>query len=369
MNPNNPELKSFIEVDKESHFPIQNLPFGAFTFSGSKEQHLGVAIGNFVLDLTELEKRGQTNFSQKQLFQEETLNLFMAQGSDSWSRVRGFCSEILRDDNPKLRDNLELRQHCLYKQEDVKMQLPVVIGDYTDFYSSIEHASNVGAMFRDKDNPLLPNWRHLPVGYHGRASSIITDSCPIRRPMGQVKNSPAADSVPEFLPCQKLDFELETAFIVGKESKLGQALSLSEAEKHIFGLVLMNDWSARDIQKWEYVPLGPFVSKSFATSISPWIVTMEALRPFRVKGPKQEPRPLAYLSTDHPELSHFDINLEVFISLKGSSSFEKIATTSSKNLYWSMAQQLVHHTVTGCNVKSRPYGFRHYQWQRAGLVW
>jgi fumarylacetoacetase len=229
---------------------------------------------------------------------------------------------------------------------EARMHLPVAIGGYTDFYSSKEHATNVGSMFRDPKNALLPNWRHLPVAYNGRASSVVVSDTPVRRPRGQLK-LPDADE-PIFGPTRKLDFELETAFIVGEGNALGEPIAVDQAEKHIFGLVLMNDWSARDIQQWEYVPLGPFNSKTFATSISPWIVTLDALAPFRVAGPVQDPRPLPYLAQSGAH--GLDVHLEIALALSNG-ALATISRTNARHLYWSMAQQLAHHTVSGCNTQ------------------
>lgn len=346
-NPNNPELKSFIPVGADSHFPIQNLPYGVFSSSAEKDAQIGVAIGDQVLNLSLLEREGHIALSQK-VFQHGSLNALMALGSKEWQIARERISELLRADTALIRDDASLREKCLIPQSQVNMQLPVEIGDYTDFYSSREHASNVGAMFRDKNNPLLPNWTHLPVGYHGRASSVIVSGTDFHRPCGQLM--PPDASAPNFAPSARLDYELEMAFFIGKGSELGQAIPISEAEDHVFGLVLMNDWSARDIQKWEYQPLGPFVSKSFATSISPWVVPVAALKPFAVKGPEQDPLPLEYLRHPQSMLPHYQIELEVYLKPEGASSRHRLSRGSAGNLYWSMAQQLAHHTVTGCNV-------------------
>ena len=259
-----------------------------------------------------------------------------------WRAVRERVSELLRHDNPALRDNEAAVRSCLLRQRDVKLLRPIKPANYTDFYSSLEHATNVGAMFRP-DNPLLPNWRHLPVAYHGRASSIVASGTPIRRPQGQYRV--AGQETPVFGPTQQLDFELETAFVVGQATSLGDTVPVAEAESHIFGLLLFNDWSARDIQSWEYQPLGPFLGKNFASSISPWVVTLDALEPFRVPGPAQEPQPLPYLQTsgDH----HFDIHLEVLLQT-GDAAPVLLSHSNMRHLYWSMAQQLTHHASGGC---------------------
>jgi fumarylacetoacetase len=253
---------------------------------------------------------------------------------------------LLNEDNPLLRDNKTASELALIHMDEVEMLMPVNVPNYTDFYSSKEHATNVGTMFRDPENALLPNWKHLPVGYHGRASSIVPSGVPIQRPMGQTK--PKDADQPVFGPSKRLDFELEMAFITGKENKMGTPITTEEAEDYIFGFVLFNDWSARDIQVWEYVPLGPFLAKNFASSVSPWIVTLEALEPFRTAGPEQDPPVLPYLSYDG--FRNFDINLEV--AIKPEDSGEKVVCRSNfKFMYWNVCQQLAHHTVNGCNVK------------------
>jgi len=347
-NPNNPELKSFVPVSADSHFPIQNLPYGVFKAKAFKDAQVGVAIGGQVLNLSLLEREGHISLS-REVFQNGSLNGLMELQPSEWQLARERISELLRADTPLIRDNPTLQQSCLLSQDEVSMQLPVEIGDYTDFYSSREHASNVGSMFRDKNNPLLPNWTHLPVGYHGRASSVVVSGTNFYRPCGQVM--PPDASTPKFAPSSRLDYEMEMAFFIGKGSDLGQAIPVGDAENHIFGLVLMNDWSARDIQKWEYQPLGPFVSKSFATSISPWVVPLTALKPFAVKGPEQDPQPLDYLRHPSNLLPHYQIELEVFLQPEQAKSPQRISHASTKNLYWSMAQQIAHHTITGCNVR------------------
>lgn len=346
MHPNDPALKSFIEVAEQSDFPIQNLPFGIFSTAAQPQARAGVAIGDQVLDLSVLEARGLLNPASHPVFGEHTLNAFIALGRPVWRATREVISVLLRHDNPVLRDDQALRAQALVPQSIVRMHLPVKVGGYTDFYSSREHATNVGSMFRDPANALLPNWLHLPVGYNGRASSVIVSGVDVRRPMGQIK--PPAAEQPLFSACTKLDFELETAFIVGAETALGDPVSVSEAESLMFGMVLLNDWSARDIQQWEYVPLGPFNAKTFATSISPWVVTMEALEPFRVPGPAQEPAPLPYLQQSGTH--SFDIALAVDLQPEGAKQPTTICRTNYRAMYWSMAQQLAHHTVSGCNV-------------------
>ena len=340
--------RSFVEVAQDSHFPIQNLPYGVFSTAADSRPRVGVAIGDFVLDLAALESDGLLAVASgaARVFDRGTLNAFIALGRSAWTRSRSRIGELLSEDRAELRDNAALRARAVVPVGDARMHLPVAVGGYTDFYSSKEHATNVGSMFRDPKNALLPNWRHLPVAYNGRASSVVVSGTPIRRPKGQLK--PADAEPPIFAPTRKLDFELETAFIVGEGNALGEPIAVTDAERHIFGMVLLNDWSARDIQQWEYVPLGPFNSKSFATSISPWIVTLDALEPFRVAGPAQEPPPLPYLAQRGAHA--FDIDLQVRFRLAGGGE-STICRTNFKYLYWSMAQQLVHHTVSGCNTR------------------
>ena len=343
------QLKSFIEVAQDSDFPIQNLPFGVFSESAEGERRVGVALGEWVVDLAALEANGFLKINPDETyFNQSTLNKFIESGKTNWSKVRAELQNLLSADNAELRDHAALREHVFFKQTDVTLHLPVHVPGYTDFYSSKEHATNVGCMFRDPKNALLPNWSELPVGYNGRASSVIVSGTNVVRPSGQIKllNSDR----PVFSACRKLDFELETGFIVGKPNKLGEPISIENAWDHIFGMVLFNDWSARDLQQWEYVPLGPFNAKTFASSISPWIVTMEALEPFKTSSPVQEPKPLAYLREDHLNNS-YDINLSVEIQAKGSEKADVISQTNFKYMYWSMSQQLTHHTIAGCNVQ------------------
>ncbi|WP_420575559.1 fumarylacetoacetase [Ekhidna sp.] len=343
---NNPKLKSWVEVPANSDFPIQNLPFGIFKKEGVKR--VGVAIGEKVLDLAALQNHGLFDGMglPDGIFDKEYLNDFMNLGKPTARKVRDRVSELLQEGNEELKNHYAL-QAVLNDMDKVKMCLPVQVGDYTDFYSSEQHAFNVGSMFRDPDNALMPNWKHIPVGYHGRASSIIESGVPIHRPKGQQK--PNDDEPPVFGPCKLLDFELEMAFITCGENQLGDSISTEEAEDHIFGMVLFNDWSARDIQKWEYVPLGPFLAKNFASSISPWIVTLDALEPFRIPGPKQDPEVLPYLK--YKGNKHFDIDLEVAIQPEDSE--EKVVGNSNfKYMYWNMAQQLAHQTVNGCNIRT-----------------
>ncbi|WP_078427798.1 fumarylacetoacetase [Alkalihalobacterium alkalinitrilicum] len=343
-------LKSFIDVDATSHFPIQNLPYGIFRPLTGGKPRIGVAIGDYVLDLSELEAAGllqETGFNKNGVFDQPSLNMFMALGKEVWQKIRQKLQELLSEDEPTLRDNQTLRSAALRKQNEVELLLPSQIGDYTDFYASKEHATNVGTMFRGKENALMPNWTHLPVGYHGRSSSVVISGTDVYRPKGQMK--PPDQATPIFGPSKQLDIELEMGWFIGQGNERGKPISIDDAEEHIFGLVLVNDWSARDIQAWEYQPLGPFLSKSFATSISPWVVPLEALEPFRIDGPKQDPTPLPYLQKDGP--SSFDIHLEVYLKGKEMEQSQKIITTNFSYLYWSMAQQISHHTVAGCNLR------------------
>jgi fumarylacetoacetase len=340
--------RSWVEVAADSHFSLHNLPYGIFSTADDTRARAGVAIGESVLDLALLEEAGLLRVAPAgaRVFDSATLNAFIALGRPAWTAARARIGELLREDHAELRDHAALRARALLPRTVARLQLPLAIGGYTDFYSSKEHATNVGSMFRDPKNALLPNWVHMPIAYNGRASSVVVSGTPVRRPRGQVK-PPDADA-PLFGPSRKLDVELETAFVVGAPSTLGEPIPIAAAEAHIFGLVLMNDWSARDIQQWEYVPLGPFNSKSFATSISPWIVTLDALAPFRVAGPAQEPAPLPYLAQAGAQA--FDIELALALKPPGGAA-TTISRTNFRHLYWSMAQQLAHHTVSGCNVR------------------
>ncbi len=344
---NNPKLKSWLEVPKNSEFPIQNIPFGIADFGNGQ---IGVAtrIGDTVINLYALAQLGHLSgvINDPRVFNETTLNRFLAYDKKVWSAVRQRISDLFEEGNTTLFNDSVMLKIITTSVDKVTMQLPVAVGDYTDFYSSIEHATNVGIMFRDPANALLPNWRHIPVGYHGRSSSIVVSGTNIHRPKGQTL--PKGASSPVFGPSKLIDFELETAFITGSGNKLGEPIPVDKAEDHIFGMVLFNDLSARDIQKWEYVPLGPFLSKNFGSVISPWIVTLEALEPFRVSGPKQEPSVLPYLQTSGKR--NFDINLEVFIKPENGEE-TRVSRSNFKYMYWNMSQQLAHQTVNGCNIK------------------
>ena len=336
--------QSFIVVAENSDFPLQNLPYGVFQPQG-EHARVGVAIGTEVLDLAALEAAGLLPTGAQNVFGQTSLNAFIALGRPVWQQVRARLQQLLSADCAELRDNAALRAQAFYPQASVSMLLPIEVPGYTDFYSSKEHAYNVGCMFRDPKNALMQNWSELPVGYNGRASSVVVSGTDLVRPSGQIKLP--NEERPVFSACRKLDFELETGFIVGKATALGETIAIEEAENHIFGMVLLNDWSARDIQQWEYVPLGPFNSKTFGTSISPWVVTLEALEPFRCASPVQEPQPLPYLREN--TANNYDIHLQVAIAADGSETV--ISNTNFKYMYWSMMQQLTHHTIAGCNVR------------------
>jgi fumarylacetoacetase len=350
---NDPSLHSWIDIRPGDDFPIQNLPFGVIE-TPDWGPRVAVAIGGYALDLYACAQLGYFDSiaadvpalgaALPKVFRRRSLNAFLRLGRPAWQAVRERVSELLRHDNPTLRDSELAVRNCLLRQRDVTLLRPVKPTNYVDFYSSREHATNVGAMFRP-DNPLLPNWLHVPIAYHGRANSIVVSGTDVRRPQGQYRL--AGQEAPVFGPTQQLDFELETAFVVGQSTAQGSTVPIGQAEDHIFGLLLFNDWSARDVQSWEYQPLGPFLSKNFASSVSPWVVTLDALEPFRVAGPAQEPQPLPHLQTSGAH--HFDIQLEVLIHPVGSTVAPLVIShTTTKYLYWSMAQQLAHHASNGC---------------------
>ncbi|WPR70526.1 fumarylacetoacetase [Flavobacterium sp. NG2] len=346
---NDTKRKSWLSVSENSDFPIQNIPFGVFL---TKENivTVGTRIGDYAIDLGALQ---QMNYFSgidltDDMFMQDTLNDFISDGKKTWRLVRNRIADIFDEKNPKLRDNEKHKDIVIFNIADVEMQLPVLIGDYTDFYSSKEHATNVGTMIRDAENALLPNWLHIPVGYHGRSSTIIPSGIPVHRPIGQTL--PHGENSPVFGPSRCVDFELETAFITTDANIMGEMIPINEAEDYIFGMVILNDWSTRDIQKWEYMPLGPFLSKNFATSISPWIVTMDALEPFRTASPKQNPSPLPYLQQKGKH--SFDIQLEVAIQPEDNETPTIVTKSNFKHLYWTMNQQLTHHTSNGCRVNS-----------------
>ena len=342
-HPNDPKLRSFIPVDPASDFSIQNLPYGVFSADGLVPR-VGVAIGDFVLDLSELEQRRRLDVGPLGVFATPVLNPFMALGPKVWSKTRARISELLRADNPELRDDEKLRARALVPMANATLHLPIAVAGYTDFYSSKEHATNVGVMFRGKDNALQPNWLHMPIGYNGRASTVVVSGTRIRRPRGQLK--PPNVEAPTFGSCKRLDFELEMGVVVGQSSAMGEMIDERRAEEMIFGFVLLNDWSARDIQQWEYVPLGPFQAKAFATSISPWVVTREALEPFRLQGPLQNPAPLPYLRQTRP--NNYDLELDVALRAASMNEAQNICRTNFKYMYWSSVQQLMHHASSGC---------------------
>jgi fumarylacetoacetase len=354
-------LKSFLEVARDSHFPIQNLPFGIFR-PAQGEPRVGVAIGEFVLDLSALEELGHfqgPEFQGRLVFSESALNAFFALGRPAWRKAREVIQHLLAAETPALRDDAALRDRVFHAQKDVTMLLPARIGDYTDFYSSYHHAHNVGTMLRGPENALMPNWKWLPVAYHGRASSIVASGAEVRRPHGQTKppdpppsgtgSAVASAAAPVFGPSRSFDYELEAAFFIGPGNALGDPVPIARATEHIFGLVLMNDWSARDVQAWEYQPLGPFLAKNFCTSISPWVVTLDALEEFRKPLPPQDPEPLPYLKAGQDFT--YDIQLEARLQTASMDSPHVITRTNFQNLYWSIAQQLAHHTVNGCNLQ------------------
>jgi fumarylacetoacetase len=343
---NNPSLRSWISVPEGSDFPIQNLPFGVFKRNGSTPR-VGTRIGDTVIDLSILTESSQLavdGFTTED-FSQEFLNPIMKKGKEATRRLRQALSDLFSIENQAAATNVSIKK-ALFAVSEVEMCMPVQIGDYTDFYSSKEHATNVGIMFRDPANALLPNWLWIPVGYHGRSSSVIISGQDIHRPKGQIK--PDDNEPPIFSASRQVDFELEMGFITYDGKPLGDSISTNEAEDYIFGMCLFNDWSARDIQKWEYVPLGPFLAKNFASSISCWIVTLDALQPFAVESPEQDPSVLSYLAFEGKK--SYDIQLEVGMTPENST--EKIISNSNfKYMYWNMSQQLAHHTVNGCNVR------------------
>jgi fumarylacetoacetase len=347
LKANNPQLSSWINVPKDSDFPIQNIPFGIFKTS-NKSPRMATIIGDTVIDLQAMAEMGYFNDLDliKSVFSQKYINEFMALGKLKTLALRDRIAELFASDNTLIRDDENAKGKILQHVANVQLLLPVQIGDYTDFYSSREHATNVGMMFRDPANALLPNWLHLPVGYHGRASSIVVSGTSLHRPKGQIR--PNQEEPPLFSPTRQLDFELEVAFVVGKSSALGSSVSTDAAEDYIFGLALFNDWSARDIQSWEYVPLGPFLGKNFGSTLSPWIVTLEALEMLRVQGPVQDPKVLPYL--EYSGKKSFDINLDVNIRTEKGDE-KNVCHSNFKYMYWTMVQQLAHHTVNGCNLR------------------
>lgn len=336
-------LKSWMNVPADSDFSIHNIPFGLYSTAEVSHRACS-AIGDQIIDLYELADAGLLSV-HKELLEQDSLNAFIALGKAVTGNVRTTLQRLLSDENSNLKTNQALFNRAIRPQKEVRMLLPVKVGDYTDFYSSMDHAVNIGTMIRDPKNALMPNWKHLPVGYHGRASSIRVSGHAFPRPKGQQK--PADAENPVYGPTKLLDIELETAFIIGKSTELGDTVSTTEADDYIFGMLLFNDWSARDIQTWEYVPLGPFLAKNFASTVSPWIVTLEALEPFRTKGYVQEPAVLPYLQYSGDR--NLDIRLEVYLKPENGED-NLICTSNYKYMYWTMEQQLAHHTVNGCNI-------------------
>ncbi len=346
-----PNLESWVESANrpDCDFPIQNLPYGVFSTKEHGTPRVGVAIGDQVLDLAALESEGLIDVGgSSEVFSKSALNAFMALGPETWARMRARLSELLSENEAALRDNAELRNKALTAVADATLHRPFEVKGFTDFYASREHATNVGRMFRGPDNALMPNWLHLPVAYNGRASTVVVSGTHIRRPSGQIK--PGGSEAPVFSICQKLDFELEMGAVVGIGNPMGEPVTVEQAQEMIFGYVLLNDWSARDIQVWEHQPLGPFLAKVFATTISPWVVTRAALEPFRVPGPVQDPTPLPYLRQS--EANNYDLHLEVGLKSAGSAHPDVISRTNFKRMYWSTAQQLCHHAIGGCAMQT-----------------
>lgn len=340
----NKSLITWMEIDSQSDFSIHNLPFGIYSDNHVKHRACS-AIGNYIIDLFELAQLNLIHIESPISLEQEYLNDFIALGKSQTNAIRTELQQILCDSNSPLKNNVNWREKVFKKQSNVKLLMPVKVGDYTDFYSSIDHATNIGTMIRDPKNALMPNWKHLPVGYHGRASSICVSGHSFHRPKGQQK--PADAELPVYGPTKLLDIELETAFVIGKSTQMGETVTTAQADDYIFGMLLFNDWSARDIQTWEYVPLGPFLAKNFASTVSPWIVTLEALEPFRVKGYEQEPKVLPYL--EYSGHKNLDIKLDVYLKPQNGTE-SKICSSNYKYMYWTMEQQLAHHTVNGCNI-------------------
>ena len=342
-------MRSWIEYDEECEFPLENIPFGAFLNPNVNEVHCCTRIGNQVIDLSILEHERLLSEGpvmenvDHHVFCEATLNKFMELGKAAKLEVRSALQSIFAEGSEKLTD--ELKQASMFPAESVELRMPVFVRDYTDFYSSYSHAYNVGCIIRGPDNAIQPNWLHLPVGYHGRASSIVLSGTPVRRPKGQVS---ADKKVPTWSACQRMDLELEMGTFIGRANNLGDPIPVNEARDYIFGFCLLNDWSARDMQTWEYVPLGPFNAKNFASTISPWVVTPEALAPFKVALDAQDPGLLPYLQDN--DLSSYNVNLEICLKTPAMSDYHKVATSNMRYLYYSVPQTIAHHSVTGCNM-------------------
>jgi fumarylacetoacetase len=334
-----PSLTSWVPVPDGSDFPIQNLPFGRFSRLGDRKGHVGVAIGNRVLDLHACKQAGLLE-DVATAGDFALLNRLLMEGPGVWRSVRERVSELLSEK----RHRSSVEPHLL-QMEEIRLLRPVYTRDYVDFYSSMEHATNLGRMFRPDQEPLLPNWRWLPVAYHGRSGTLVSGGTSVRRPIGQIQRG---DDPPVYEPTRELDFELEVGFITGAPNRIGEPIPIGRARDHIFGLELVNDWSARDIQRWEYQPLGPFLGKSFATSISPWVVTLDALEPYRIPAPRQDPPPLPHLRLEDD--SAYDIHLEVALSTAGIEEPITVSRTNFRYLYWTIAQQLAHATSNGATV-------------------
>lgn len=337
------QLTTWKEVPADTDFTIYNIPFGVFS-TPRRTARVGAAIGNDIIDLSAMQAMGlmEDLELENNLFAQNSLNRFIGMGNDGVNRVRAFIQKLLTEEDSPLREYPSL----FVKQENAVLHLPVEVNDYTDFYSSREHATNVGKLFRDPDRALLPNWLHLPVAYHGRSSSVVVSGTGFHRPKGQMLD-PQKD--PVFRVSSRLDFELEMAFIINRDTPLGHSIDTTTALDHVAGMVLLNDWSARDIQAWEYAPLGPFLGKNFATSISPWLITTDAVRPFLTEGPKPEIEQFPYLQ--YSGQANYDIDLEVSLIPEGGEE-NVIVKSNSKYLYWNIRQQLAHHTVNGCNVRT-----------------
>ena len=353
-----PRLRSWIEsANTPGHpFPIQNLPFGVYRRAGTRERpRVGVAIGDRIVDVIACRRAAYLSGSAEAC-DAPSLNRLLAAGRETWTTLRSELSQILRDGSYRAREMRERERDVFLPMQEAELLLPAEIGDYTDFYASVHHATNVGSMFRP-DNPLLPNYKHVPIGYHGRASSIVPSGTPVRRPSGQTKT--AAAEGPEFGPSRMLDYELEVGALIGPGNRLGETIAIADAEDHLFGVVLVNDWSARDIQGWEYQPLGPFLAKNFATTISPWVVTLDALAPFRIPAaarPAGDPAPLPYLADPaNAESGGIEATLEVWIRTAAMRERGEDGALLSRGsfaaMYWTLAQMLAHHASNGCNLR------------------
>lgn len=340
-------MQSWLSIPKSSDFSIYNIPFGIFSDSLNTQPRVGAALGDYVIDLDVLNQKGYFDDIvgvTKNIFEQKTLNQFLALGNETCEKVRKKIQTLFLENTHDLKENADLHQKILILSKNTKLFLPIEVCDYVDFYSSISHATNVGKMFRDEKNPLLPNWKHIPIGYHGRSSSIVVSGANIKRPQGQLKKS--ENQPPIFAPSEQLDFELEVAFITNKKSDMGNSLTPLQARQHIFGLTLFNDWSARDIQRWEYVPLGPFLGKSFASTMSPWVVSLDALKPFAIAPPiEKDVAELEYLLC--PIKGHYDITLDVYLKPYGTRDEILICRSNYKHLYWNMFQQLAHMSSNG----------------------